>query len=273
MALSPRTILRPSVFFNVFMLTLFASTAVLAASAEQRSGLQIVYSGKLVVLHITQPTTVYDVLQSMCQGGHLDCQLTSEAKLQQVAPGEVQGTWEDVAAKVLQGTHFNYVLVQPSAEAGGRFLLQAAPIEEGKAFSSQSSASPNPVAARASDKSAHIPLPVLRSNRSTKRSSTRSGSRCLVESRRPNEFGRQRSPRVSICGIATTARSTWRSTKRRMRPVWRPSSRRLPQERARPRRRSTDQWTALRLTIRVVSRGPRPSSRIRCSTGITRKRR
>ena len=136
MALSPRTILRPSVFFNVFMLTLFASTAVLAASAEQRSGLQIVYSGKLVVLHITQPTTVYDVLQSMCQGGHLDCQLTSEAKLQQVAPGEVQGTWEDVAAKVLQGTHFNYVLVQPSAEAGGRFLLQAAPIEEGKASSS-----------------------------------------------------------------------------------------------------------------------------------------
>src|SRR5438067_1659143 len=146
MALNPRTILRPSVFFNVFMLTLFASTAVLAASAEQRSGLQIVYSGKLVVLHITQPTTVYDVLQSMCQGGHLDCQLTSEAKLQQVAPGELQGAWEDVAAKVLQGTHFNYVLVQSSPEAGGRFLLQAAPIEEGKASSSQSSASPNPVA-------------------------------------------------------------------------------------------------------------------------------
>ena len=109
--------------------------------------------------------------------------------------------------------------------------------------------------------------------RSTTSSSTRSGSRCPVERRPPNGFAKRHSPRVSICGIATTARSTWRSTKRRMRPVWRPSSRRLPQERARPRRRSTDQWTALRLTIRVVSRGPPLSSRIRCSTGITRKRR
>jgi len=94
-----------------------------AQQAELRS-FELKYEGHTVTIHVTRSIPLSELLKSLCQTSHTQCEGTEATSSLLVAPMTVSGTWENVLASLLEGTQLNYSCIAASSSSPGSLVIQ-----------------------------------------------------------------------------------------------------------------------------------------------------
>jgi len=84
---------------------------------------QIIERDDTVAVQILQTAPLTAVLGEFCRQTHADCEGADAAANIELAPINVVGSWEQVMAKLMEGTHMNYVAMPATAASGARLLI------------------------------------------------------------------------------------------------------------------------------------------------------
>jgi len=114
---------RAARFRNVVFAVLLSLSlsGFLFADAEGNVLVTVTPNGaSVLVLH---ETDLKSVLSSICKQEKFSCQLEGMVLNSPVAPGFIQGSWQEILGQLLEGTKVNYVFLQPGSHVLGSLFL------------------------------------------------------------------------------------------------------------------------------------------------------
>jgi hypothetical protein len=117
--------------------------SLLAQSLDSSSSFQIAKSGAVIKISVLRSSSLQEVLSRLCSGVPAKCsglELTAQLS---VSSSQIAGKWEEVIAKLLEGTRLNFV-TQTAPSGGIPTLLIQGPYAKDEPAASRMSAAPAP---------------------------------------------------------------------------------------------------------------------------------
>src|SRR5438105_13982768 len=117
---------------------------MLAASegADPISSFQISKSGTTIRIHVLRTSSLDQVLEGLCSRVGANCTGISLTSQFPISPLQIAGSWDEVIAKLLEGTRLNFV-TQTVPSTGISSLLVQGPYTKEEPASSRNSAVPS----------------------------------------------------------------------------------------------------------------------------------
>lgn len=96
----------------------------LLSFAQKNSRVEVNYYDQRLFIHVTKPTDLSVILDTICRSTNFDCQIPAGLPAAPVAVANFEGAWEEVVGRLLQGTTLNYVVLRPKGPMmHGKFLI------------------------------------------------------------------------------------------------------------------------------------------------------
>lgn len=114
---------RRLVIGTLLSLTLALAAKPIRAQQPLRAGVRVSSDGANITLRTTQNGPLSDILREFCNHTSTVCEGMDGTAGMKLPPVIVIGTWEQVVAKLMEGTGLNYVAILPTVTTGGRLLV------------------------------------------------------------------------------------------------------------------------------------------------------
>lgn len=111
--------------FSMIRISLLASALTVAnvGFAQPASSVKIEYVQSGIRVQISEAVSLRVVLDELCQQSNMRCEGTQHAEAFKVVPLSLSGRWQDVVARLTEGTGLNYVLRSPLARSNGELIV------------------------------------------------------------------------------------------------------------------------------------------------------
>lgn len=107
---------------SILTALLIVSSWISAGFGQQQTVL-VKRSGRSFVLTVTGAQTLGGVLDAFCREAGAACEGTANASSVQVSGSRYSGSWSEVIAQLMSGSHANYVAVEASSSQPARLII------------------------------------------------------------------------------------------------------------------------------------------------------
>jgi hypothetical protein len=99
-------------------------SAMGSLAGAQNQDVTVTGNNAQVAIQIMQKTDLQSVLSALCAQTHYECDVPAEAAQVSIAAISFNGSWDEVIAKVLEGTNLNYASIPGKEGEAGKLLIQ-----------------------------------------------------------------------------------------------------------------------------------------------------